>query len=354
MLKGIAITAAAAAALVIAALRFGPEEAPPVEETAPPAGPALKIAYSDWPGWVAWEVAGRKGWFAEAGVAVELVWFEYGPSLEAFAAGTVDAVSTTNGDAMVLGAAGKASKAVVINDYSDGNDMVIARPGIESVAALEGKKIGVELNLVDHLLLLKALEANGLSEDDVTLINMPTNDTPQALAAGGVDAIAAWNPVAAQTLQQVAGSKALFTSHEVPGLIYDALFVDPASLEKRRDDWRKVAAVWFRCVEYINDPATQADAVAIMAARVGTTPERYQRFLAGTHLLDLEGNLRVLMPGMGLSSVFGSSEIVNRFNVAKKVYAKPQEPAAFFEPALVEALAADLGISRVAATGVAP
>ncbi len=319
-----------------------------------PAGPALKIAYSDWPGWVAWEVAARKGWFAEAGVAVELVWFEYGPSLDAFAAGTVDAVSTTNGDAMVLGAAGKASKAIVINDYSNGNDMVIGRPGIGSVAELKGKKIGVELNLVDHLLLLKALEANGLSESDVTLVNMPTNDTPQALAAGGVDAIAAWNPVASQTLQQVAGSKALFTSREVPGLIYDALFVDPASLGARREDWAKVAKVWFRCVEHITNPATQTDAVAIMAARVGITPERYQQFLAGTHLLDLAGNLSVLAPGTGLSSVLGSSDIVNRFNVEKKVYAKLQEPAAFFEPALVEAMAAELGVERVASNRLAP
>ena len=28
----------------------------------------LKIAYSDWPGWVAWEIGVQKGWFKEAGV----------------------------------------------------------------------------------------------------------------------------------------------------------------------------------------------------------------------------------------------------------------------------------------------
>ena len=46
--------------------------------------PALKIAYSDWPGWIAWDIALQKGWFAAAGVPVELVWMEYAPSLEAF------------------------------------------------------------------------------------------------------------------------------------------------------------------------------------------------------------------------------------------------------------------------------
>src|SRR4051794_3527896 len=63
------------------------------------AGGALKIAYSDWPGWIAWDVAVQKGWFKEAGVNVELVWFDYVPSMDAFSAGKVDAVCMTNGDA---------------------------------------------------------------------------------------------------------------------------------------------------------------------------------------------------------------------------------------------------------------
>ncbi|MEM9017921.1 MAG: ABC transporter substrate-binding protein, partial [Verrucomicrobiota bacterium] len=31
----------------------------------------LKIGYSDWPGWVAWEIGIKKDWFAEEGVEVE-------------------------------------------------------------------------------------------------------------------------------------------------------------------------------------------------------------------------------------------------------------------------------------------
>jgi hypothetical protein len=37
----------------------------------------IKIAYSDWPGWVAWQVGIEKGWFKEAGVDVAFEWFEY-------------------------------------------------------------------------------------------------------------------------------------------------------------------------------------------------------------------------------------------------------------------------------------
>src|SRR4051812_37725429 len=52
-----------------------PSAAAPVASAVPaPTGPTLKIAYSDWPGWVAWEVAIQKGWFKEAGVNVEFKW----------------------------------------------------------------------------------------------------------------------------------------------------------------------------------------------------------------------------------------------------------------------------------------
>lgn len=333
-IRGIGIVALAAAAATLAGCAA--EQQP------------LRIGYSDWPGWVAWEVAHQKGWFEEAGVDVELIWFEYVPSMEAFAAGRIDAVCMTNGDAMVTGSAGKRSQAIVINDFSNGNDMCIARAGIGSVAELAGQRIGVEKGFVDHLLLLKALESAGLTEADVELVNMPTNDTPQALAAGGVDAICAWNPVAAQTLHQVPGSQAIFTSREVPGLIYDALFVDPASLAARRDDWAKVVEVWFRVVDYIRDPETQPDALRIMAARVGTTPERYGQFLSGTQLLDLAGNLAAFQEGAGLDSIYGSSLVVDRFNREKAVYADAQSVPSYFDPTLVEDLADRVEGDRVA------
>jgi len=105
------------------------------------AGP-LRIGYSDWPGWVAWEVAIDKGWFKEAGVDVKFDWFDYAASMDAFSSGKLDAVGMTNGDALVTGAPGAKSVTILINDYSNGNDMVIAKPGINSIKDLKGKIAG--------------------------------------------------------------------------------------------------------------------------------------------------------------------------------------------------------------------
>ena len=299
----------------------------------------LKVGYSDWPGWVAWEVAIQKGFFKDAGVDVEFVWFEYGPSMEAFAANKIDAVCVTNGDAMVTGANGRPSTAVVLTDYSNGNDMVVGAPGVESLADLKGKKVGLELNFVEHLLLLKALEEAGMTESDVELVNVPTNETPQALAAGGLAAVAAWYPVSGQALKQVADSKPLFTSKQVPGLIYDGLYVGRESLAERRADWLNVVGVWFKTVKFIQDPATRDEAVKLMAAKVSTDPDEYGKSLAGTFLLDLKGNLKALKDSEGLASVYGSSRVVDAFNVKYSVYKEAQDVASYFDPSLVEEVA---------------
>ncbi|MCC5850209.1 MAG: ABC transporter substrate-binding protein [Verrucomicrobia bacterium] len=294
----------------------------------------LKIAYSDWPGWVAWQVGIEKGWFEEAGVDVTFEWFEYVASMDAFAAGQVDAVAMTNGDALVTGATGAPSRAIIINDFSDGNDMLVARPGITSVAELTGMRIGVEVGFVGHLLLLKALEANGLSESDVTLVNIPTHETPQAFASGDVDAVVAWQPNSSQALAAVPGSTALFTSADAPGLIYDVLAVSPASLSDRREDWIKVAQVWYRIVDYILDEETRDDAIAIMSARVDLAPEAYAEFVEGTRILTLDEAKAAFAEGDGLDSIYGSSKIADAFNVENEVYETPQPIASYIDPSI--------------------
>ncbi len=116
----------------------------PAPAPAPVAKPPLRIGYSDWPGWTAFEIGIQKGWFKEAGVDVKFDWFEYAPSMEAFAAGKVDAVMMTIGDALVTGAPGARSVAILITDYSNGNDMIVAKKGIGGIKALKGKKVGLE------------------------------------------------------------------------------------------------------------------------------------------------------------------------------------------------------------------
>jgi NitT/TauT family transport system substrate-binding protein len=299
-----------------------------------PAKPPLRIGYSDWPGWTALEVGVQKGWFKEEGVDTAFEWFEYTPSMEAFAAGKVDAVTMTIGDALVTGAPGPRSVAILVTDYSNGNDMIVARPGIVDAKGLKGKKIGLEIGLVEHLLLLKGLEKVGLKESDVKLVNVATHQTAQSLASKDVDAIGAWQPNSGQALKAVAGAKAVMTSADLPGLIYDTLNVSPKSLAERRADWVKVVKVWNRIEKFVTDPATRPEAVKIMAARAGVPPEEYDGFLPGTRFLSPDEALARFEKKDSLDSLYGSGKVADAFNVANKVYATSQPVAEYIDASL--------------------
>lgn len=299
----------------------------------------LKIGYSDWPGWIAWEIGIKKGWFEEAGVEVEFAWMDYVESMDAYVAGKVDAVTMTNGDALVTGATGKPSVGIIINDFSNGNDMIVAAPGIDSIKDLEGKKVGLEEGFVTHLLLLTGLEKNGVDPSKVTIVNTPTNETPQVFEAKAVDAIGAWQPNSGQALKVVPGSKPVFTSADAPGIIYDLLYVSPESLDSRKEDWAKVVSVWYKIAEFIRDEENLDEALEILSARVGIKPEEYEAFLKGTYILTLDEALERWEKAEGLGSIYGSSEVVDEFNVKFEVYEKPLDVDKYLDPSLTKAYA---------------
>jgi NitT/TauT family transport system substrate-binding protein len=298
----------------------------------------LTIGYSDWPGWVAWQVAIDKGWFKEAGVDVTFQWFDYSASMDAFAAGKVDANLMTNGDTLATGAGGGKGIMIMLTDYSSGNDIIVGKPGMKDIKALKGKKVGIEVGVVEHLLLVHALKEAGMDEKDVTLVNAKTNETPQVLSSGQVDAVGAWQPIAGQAMKGLPGSKPLYTSAKAPGLIYDVLAASPASLAAHKDDYVKIIKIWDRVVHYIADAKTQPDAVKIMAKRVGLSPEEYLPLLKGTHLLDVAAGKKTFKKGDGLASLYGSSKNADDFNVANAVYKEAQKIDSYIDPSLTEAV----------------
>ncbi len=320
--------ALAVAALAVAAM-------PAVSARA--ADATLHIGYSDWPGWVAWQVAIDKGWVKDAGVDAKFEWFDYSASMDAFSAGKLDADMVTNGDALVMGGNGAKNVMIMLTDYSNGNDIIVGKPGVKSLADLKGKKIGIEVGLVEHLLLDNGLAKLKMKESDVTLVNAKTNETPQVLSSGDIAAIGAWQPVAGEAMKGAPGSHPLYTSAKEPGLIYDVIAVAPASYAAHREQWTKLAGVWDKVVAYIDDSKTQPDALKIMAARTGVTPEAYGKFLKGTKLLTMAEAKKVMVDKDGFGSLYGSSRNADAFNVRNNVYKTTQDVKSYIDPAITNA-----------------
>jgi NitT/TauT family transport system substrate-binding protein len=295
----------------------------------------LKIGYSDWPGYTVFEVAVQKGWFKDAGIDVQMIWFDYGPSIDAFAAGKIDADCIVASDAMGAGATGAASKFIAIIDYSEGSDMIIGKKGIDSIKDLKGQKVAIELGLVEHFLLLEGLKRNGLSQSDVTLVNTPTNNMPQTLASGSVAAVGAWYPISSQALLSAPGSKRLFTSADAKGLIYDVLAVNPTSLATHHDDWAKVAAIYYKCVAYLMDPATRDDAIKIMAAKVQQKPGDYAKNVPGTHFETLaEAKANYKGDAGAAINLHDSMALSDKFSLDNAVYKVSQKPEDYLSPSI--------------------
>lgn len=271
----------------------------------------LKIGYSDWPGYTAWEIAKEKGLFKKHGVDVELVWFPvYTDSLTALNTGKLDGNLQTWNDAMAPLAEGIKLKTILILDNSFGNDAIIAKPGIESVKDLKGKTVATELGTCDHFLLLKGLAAAGMTEKDVKYTNLTVPDAAAAFIAGKVDAAAIWQPWISQ-IQREGKGKVVFSSADIPGLIPDIAIFQEKVVAARPADMQKLVAVWLDILDYLK--TNPDDAVKIMAKVVEQPPDAYKAFLPGTKFFDLDLNLGAYEKKDDPLTLSGSAKRISEF-----------------------------------------
>jgi len=297
-------------------------------------GEPIKLGFSAWPGWFPWQVAEEEGIFDDAGVNVELVWFEgYLDSINALAAGQLDANSQTLNDTIGSVAAGSEQVIVLVNDNSTGNDQIIVSKEIGTVQDLKGKKIGLEAGVVDHYLLLLGLAKAGLSFSDVEIVNLETGAAAAAFAAGQLDAVAVFAPFTTQALTRE-GSKTLFSSKDFPGAIPDHLVVSKALIAERPEDVQKLIDAWYRTLEFLEENSDKA--VEIMAKRAGVSEEEYKGYESGTTLFTVEDNIKAFSPGSDLTSLEFAAKDISAFMLDAELIEKEVDLAGLFDPSFVK------------------
>lgn len=175
-----------------------------------------------------------------------------------------------------------------ILDVAGDNEALVARndAGINSIADLRGKRVGTPFASTAHYSLLAALNQNGLSPNDVQLIDLQPQAILAAWERGDIDAAYTWLP----TLNDLRKTgKDLITSRQLaaegkPTL--DLAVVSRAFAESNPevvDTWRKQQA---RALDVIaGDPAAAAKAIA---AEVGLTPADIEGQLTQTVFLTPE------------------------------------------------------------------
>jgi NitT/TauT family transport system substrate-binding protein len=223
---------------------------------------SLTVAYNEWAGFAPVFVAQQQGFFAEAGVEVELIAFPGpGDSLAPLVAGHLDVSLTTLDNIILLAATTDAQvRAISVIDASLGADALVAIGGIDSVSGLKGKTVAVTEGEVNHLLLLKALASADLTEADISLVNMNPDDAGAALVAGSVDAAVTWEPWVSQAVE--AGGTKIFTSADAPNLLLDVVTTTEAVIAEKSQALAAFLAGLEMGVQFLRSQPDQAYALA--------------------------------------------------------------------------------------------
>jgi NitT/TauT family transport system substrate-binding protein len=247
------------------------------------------VAWTIYAGWMPWPYAQQAGiidrWARKYGVKIKLVQVnDYVESLNQFAAGKVDAVTSTTMDALTVPAAsGRDSTVLMIGDYSDGNDGIVLK-GSDRLADIKGRSVDLVENSVSHYLLARGLESAGLKLADVRTINTSDADIVAAFAAPQTTALVTWNPQLSQVKGEP-GAHEVFDSSRIPGEILDTLIVDSAALKVNPNLGKALTGAWYETLALMQrDDAQGKAARTAMAKASGTDLAGFDAQLKTTHL----------------------------------------------------------------------
>lgn len=248
----------------------------------------FKLAWSIYVGWMPWGYLDESGimdkWADKYGITVEIVQFnDYVESINQYTAGAFDGVSATNMDTLSIpSGSGVDTTALIIGDYSDGNDAVILK-GEGGLEDLAGKSVNLVELSVSHYLLARGLDTVGLSEQDLDgVINTSDADMIAAYATSDVEALVTWNPLVSEIVNNNPDANVLFDSSMIAGEILDLMVVNTETLADNPDFGKAVTGAWFEVMSLM--AAGDEAALTAMAEASGTDLEGYKAQLAATEM----------------------------------------------------------------------
>lgn len=279
--------------------------------TQPKKETSIRIGYSPWPGYEYLYLADKKGFFKEAGLSVRLIRFNALEDTErAFERGQIDVMAGTPIEIMQAQAHGAPAIPIMVTDFSNGADFIIARKGIDTIAKLKGKTIAAEASF-GAFVIASALQRAGLTLDDVHLKNMNQMNIQAALLAGRVDAVHTYAPFSTELLAHTDKVVKLFDSAQIPGEILSFISVKPALATSSQNQVRALQAVWEQTLAYANTHPGEAD--PLMAEMEGTSVAEFEESLRAVKVLTPEEQRHLIESGQIERSFTETNAILLKF-----------------------------------------
>lgn len=296
---------------------FGPSSAP------------LRIGANLWTGYETLYLARDLGELKDK--PIRLIDFPSGTEeVRAYRNNEIDGAGLSIDQVITLAATQGDIRIIAIMDYSNGGDVILARPGLATMQDLKGKRIGVEATALGAFFLGRALELNGLSPQDVKAVSLELSDHEAAYRAGKVDAVVTFGPARTNLLK--AGAIQLFDSSLIPGEIVDTLAASTKAIADNGENLQALVAARFKALDYFQ--SNPADATRRMARRTQVKPEEMLESFRLLQQPSLEENVALL-------SQRDPSLVVSMTNLIRVMHesgliTKKIDPAALLDPQFVE------------------
>ena len=260
----------------------------PVPET------PLRVATITWPGYESLHLAQSLDYFQPAQIRLAEMSNASQVSL-ALRNGIVEAAFITLDEALGLMQDKIDLRVIAVVDISNGADVVMARPGIDNLQALSGKRVAVENGAVGAIMLNALLEASGLKVSDIQLITATVDQHAKIYQSGKVDVVVTFEPVRSKLLKQ--GAHILFDSSRIPGRILDVLVVRADQIDSHRQGLKDVVAAHFRALDY--QAKHPQDAAKRIAPYLGVPESEVAAQYAGIKIPSLAANHTYLSGAQG-------------------------------------------------------
>ncbi len=252
----------------------------------------LVIASHVWPGYELMFLAKREGWLPASGLNL-LETISATDSLAALTNGQADGAALTLDEVLRARDDGIPLTIVLVFDISAGADAVLVGPSINTLADLEGKRIGVEQTALGALMLHNLLAKAGLPVSAVTQIPIRQDGHLQTWHKQQLDAIITYEPTT--TRLSAEGARRIFDSRDIPNTIFDVLAVTPDAVSRHPEALGALVAGHLRALQHFRH--NPQDAAFRMAGRMGLSGREVLNSFRGLELPDSHNNRKLLAPG---------------------------------------------------------
>ncbi len=245
----------------------------------------IHVGLMVWPSYELFYLAEHQGYYNPD--SIKLISF-YTPSeaIRAYRTHQLDVLFVTNQLYLDMNDEELQDRIIMVVDYSAGADLLVAREGITEVKELEGKRVAAEANALGVYVLLRMLELNGMSREDINYIPTDIAEQLEGYASGQFDAVVTYEPFAAK--MKTPGANELLNSSVMPYEISDLVIASPAVIKKHKSQLTALFKGFFRAQrDFQTEPEKYAP---VLARREDISDQELLAVFHGLELLGLKEN----------------------------------------------------------------